>query len=234
MRRICDGAAALAAAGCMSMASHAAVVTLQWDANQETDIAGYRIYWGSVSRGTNTHPGQFLYEHRKEIPASKSGTTIRDVPLNQTNYITVTAFNIEGAESDYGFEIPYMARDADGDGMDDAWEVRCGLNTTLAGHAMKDEDGDGLSNYAEYIAGTDPKNRTSRLACSARMARTGCEVSWSGVAGRQYTLERSLDLKTLRPFRPIALLTAEQSGVMSYSDRAGLVGRFYMYRVRAQ
>ncbi len=234
MRRIRDGAAALAAAGCMSMASHAAVVTLQWDANKETDLAGYRIYWGAVSRGTNTHPEQFAYEYKKEIPASKSGTTIRDVPLNRTNYITVTAFNTEGAESGYGFEIPYVARDADGDGMDDTWEVRYGMITTHAGDAMRDDDGDGMSNYAEFIAGTDPKNRTSCVACSARMARTGCEVSWPGVAGRQYTLERSIDLKTLRPFRPIALLTADQGGVLSYTDRAGLVGRFYMYRIRVQ
>ncbi len=49
--------------------------------------------------------------------------------------------------------------DSDGDGMDDAWEERNGLDphdATGRNGAYGDEDGDGLNNMSEYRAGTEP------------------------------------------------------------------------------
>jgi hypothetical protein len=48
--------------------------------------------------------------------------------------------------------------DTDGDGMYDAWEVDHGLNM-LANDAGGDLDGDGTSNYAEFLTGRNPNNR---------------------------------------------------------------------------
>ena len=42
-------------------------------------------------------------------------------------------------------------RDADGDGIPDWWEDLYGVNTHSASDAYADPDGDGLSNYAEYL-----------------------------------------------------------------------------------
>jgi hypothetical protein len=41
-------------------------------------------------------------------------------------------------------------------GMPDHWELRYGLNSRLASDANLDLDGDGLSNWQEWINGTDP------------------------------------------------------------------------------
>ena len=47
-------------------------------------------------------------------------------------------------------------RDADGDGMTDAWELSNGLDPDDASDASADPDGDGLGNLAECLAGSDP------------------------------------------------------------------------------
>ena len=49
--------------------------------------------------------------------------------------------------------------DADGDGMDDIWEILHGLDPVNPADALQDPDGDGLLNIGEYRAGTDPRNR---------------------------------------------------------------------------
>lgn len=51
--------------------------------------------------------------------------------------------------------------DADGDLMPDAWELQYGLNAALSDGGA-DADGDGVSNYDEYVRGTHPKGTSAR------------------------------------------------------------------------
>ena len=50
--------------------------------------------------------------------------------------------------------------DSDGDGMHDSWEIAHGLNVN-APDGNADNDGDGSSNYAEYLVGADPSTNGS-------------------------------------------------------------------------
>ena len=54
--------------------------------------------------------------------------------------------------------ISFFAKDADidNDRMADRWEAEHGLDHNNSNDAMLDPDGDGLTNQAEYFAGTDP------------------------------------------------------------------------------
>jgi hypothetical protein len=52
-------------------------------------------------------------------------------------------------------------RDADGDGMDDSWELRYGLDPEDEDDARKDKDKDGLSNLEEFSYGTNPTEKDS-------------------------------------------------------------------------
>jgi len=86
--------------------------------------------------------------------------------------------------------------DTDKDGMPDWWEKHYGLSTTDARDAARDLDGDGQSDLAEYIAGTDPKDATDafRISLSRPGAVTGAPigVNVAGYVGRAYSLERAL------------------------------------------
>jgi hypothetical protein len=56
---------------------------------------------------------------------------------------------------------PEVVLDADGDGLNDEWERKFGLNPADPADADADLDGDAFTNREEYEAGTDPSDRNS-------------------------------------------------------------------------
>ena len=91
--------------------------------------------------------------------------------------------------------------DADCDGMADAWELYYLGNLNSDG--TTDTDGDGVSDRAEYIAGTNPTNNASAPRLSIALSGGQPAISFTalraegiGYTGltRYYTLETSADL----------------------------------------
>lgn len=72
-----------------------AAFTLEWDPNRETNLAGYRLYYGTASR---------TYETRIDVG---NVTTYRLTGLldGVTYYLAVTAYDQQGRESDYSNEV---------------------------------------------------------------------------------------------------------------------------------
>lgn len=84
--------------------------------------------------------------------------------------------------------------DTDADSLPDTWELANGLSATTP-DANVDSDGDGLSNYAEYLAGTDPRDAESALRLNALGQTSGVvELSFRAAAGRSYSLLHSTTL----------------------------------------
>lgn len=84
-----------------------------------------------------------------------------------------------------------LLADFDADGLADAWEVQYGLSTNEVATAEEDLDGDGMTNRAEYLAGTDPKNSDSRLRLDAvRLLSnpTQVELGFEALPNRSYRL----------------------------------------------
>jgi len=90
--------------------------------------------------------------------------------------------------------VPY---DADGDGIADAWERAYWGNLTTA-TAFSDFDGDGFSDFSEFLAGTDPTDATSLLIIENlvpfAVQGQGALITWRSVPNRFYRLDRSTNL----------------------------------------
>lgn len=77
-------------------------LTLSWDQNPETDIAGYRVHWGTTSG------------HYTETRDVGNFTTYKVTGLAQgtTYYFVVTAYNTIGLESLPSEEVSYTTSSA--------------------------------------------------------------------------------------------------------------------------
>lgn len=93
--------------------------------------------------------------------------------------------------------ISYALPDSDNDRMPDSWELDHGMIVGIDDSAL-DADGDGLSNYGEYVAGTDPQRSNSVFALEAPRPNGPTDLSlvWSSVAGKNYAIEYNTNLAT--------------------------------------
>lgn len=101
-----------------------------------------------------------------------------------------------------------LGQDSDGDGLPDVWEqwqlYQAGKNPDEDGnwalHLIDkdgDFDGDGNSNWLEYLAGTFAGDATERFALDIKeKTESGVRFAFFAITGKTYTIETSTDLKT--------------------------------------
>jgi hypothetical protein len=117
-----------------------------------------------------------------------------------------------------------------------AWLKQYGLPTDGSAD-FADSDEDGMNNWREWLAGTDPTNRLSVLkmqAPSLEASRVG--LQWEGEPDRTYFVARSTNLTLLPRFEIIATNIPGQLGLTSFFDtNVSRVGpHLYFYRVGVQ
>jgi len=106
-----------------------------------------------------------------------------------------------------------LGADTDLDGLPDVWEAwQLYQSGRQAGADGKwnlslidrngDFDGDGVSNYQEYLAGTFAGDATERFELKIR-GKTATEASFEffGITGKVYSIEESTDLRAWTPVR---------------------------------
>jgi hypothetical protein len=126
--------------------------------------------------------------------------------------------------------------DSDGDGIADSYEsLRPFLSVTNAVDAAADHDGDGMSNLAEYLAGTDPDDHSSYLSMGPLGVSVpdGVRVIWGSASNRLYSLERSTSL-IQQSFEPLADHIQATPPENVYEDSTATNPTPYFYRIRLE
>lgn len=98
----------------------------------------------------------------------------------------------------------------------------------------EDPDGDGFTNYREYVAGTDPMDPNSLFKfITVRVVSPGSVlIEWSSVTGKSYRIERSANPAT--GFAPIQQNVAATAPKNSYTDATAAGAGPYFYRLRVE
>ena len=135
-------ACALSLAPCA--VANAATVTIGWDQNLESDIAGYKIHYGTVIGN---------YQYDVDV-GNHTSCTISGLAEGTTYYFTATAYNTGNIESGFSEELAYTiptlpsppsSTDTDGDGILDNDE----LDIYGTDPDQADTDGDGINDGEE-------------------------------------------------------------------------------------
>jgi hypothetical protein len=152
--------------------------------------------------------------------------------------LTTWEADVEGMDYFYAGEAAYLADpDDDNDGMPDAWENENGMNPLDASDAGADADGDGMSNYAECRAGTNPHSQASVFRINIDVVRQrgracGAKLNWPAAPRRTYAILRAENVEG--PYRKIQGGIPAADEVNLYEDFAVQEGCSYYYRVEIE
>ena len=94
-----------------------------------------------------------------------------------------------------------------------------------------DPDQDGMTNMAEYLAGTDPNDPNSRfLITGVQPVADGIQITWLSTDFRSYSLQRSTNF--IGGFTDLVPALTATPPTNNYVDHTALGGGPYFYRVR--
>jgi len=102
---------------------------------------------------------------------------------------------------------------------------------------LVDSDGDGMNNWAEWIAGTNPTNAASVLMMHTPVpiqSPKGMNVTWQSVAGKTYYLQRSTNLCGAPGFTTLRTNLTGLAGSTGLIDVTATNGNAFFYRVGVQ
>ena len=129
--------------------------------------------------------------------------------------------------------VSVTPEDGDGNGLPDAWETH--YFGFVGVDPNGDADGDGMTNRAEYLAGTDPKSEASlfKFINIGTRPEGGILIQWSSAENRIYVLERSpVPLQGYVPIATITNLTGQSALEFIDSDAQAPAAGFYRIRLQ--
>jgi hypothetical protein len=115
-----------------------------------------------------------------------------------------------------------------------AWLQQYGLPTDGSAD-YTDPDGDGMNNWQEWIAGTDPTNAQSVLRIvQISTGTSGTTLTWQSSNSRTYFIQRSAGMGAPSSFQPLASNIVGQAGSTTFTDTNVVPNASVFYRVGVQ
>ena len=124
--------------------------------------------------------------------------------------------------------LPLLATglDRNQDGLDDVWHAFYGLGDVSA---SRDSDSDGLTDYQESVAGTDPGSSVSLFDLGTPQPSPSSQnISWTGFQGKRYAVEASSNLVT---WAEVATVAPVSNGMQMVQLPPGTGLRYLRVRV---
>jgi hypothetical protein len=182
----------------------------------------------------------------------QAGYQNRELPLVEqvelyntaTNFSTWIAFDLTTAQDIDGDGLPNVTElalgtdsenpDMDGDGMPDGFEYGQSLDP-LVNDASLDKDGDGQSNWHEFIAGTTANDAASvfQIVSLTPNPDQSLTITWNCVTGRKYTVYFRDSLTSPPDWEMVVpqSIEATHTGTTNYITGMSPSQRFYKVNV---
>jgi subtilisin family serine protease len=167
---------------------------------------------------TNAPPGRYI-------------VNFGDAPYYQT---PAPQTNMLASGSNIVFQGDYTFVDTNTNGISDAWEMAYFGSVATNRTQLTDTDGDGMTDYAEFIAGTNPTNAASKLVFLSVTVQSNrfVQMQWAAVPGRVYQVESSTNFAG---WTPLTDWLQASGSPMSYTATNFDFGRYaHMFRVQVR
>jgi hypothetical protein len=218
-----------------------------------SNLKGCIIYYNSAPSGAN-YSGNGSFSYSCITPLTQNSNITNDpVFVNlaagnfrfQTNSPCIDFFanppggtDLDGRPRVVNLKQDIGAYEFQGAGIGEfiGWLQQYGLPTDGSAD-YADTDGDGLNNWQEWIAGTNPTNVFSvlqLLSPSFTNNPPGVLLTWQSVTNVNYFLQRSSDIEAQPAFITIESNLVGQAVTTSYLDTNAAGPGPFFYRIRVQ
>ncbi len=159
----------------------------------------------------------FVYPSNNIASGAVTGATYRVVVTNRASTnLTISV----------PFYITTLA-DTEREGIPDSVENALGLDPNNATDAVLDQDSDGISNRAEYRAGTDPADPASYLRIEQSILPGAATLRFAAVSNRTYTIQFSDLLPTPSWSKLSDFVALPTNRIEVVADPSWTTNRFY-------
>lgn len=186
-------------------------IAVTWPDFLGENVEHYEIFVDGSTTPIKTTEMYLLVENANWAPGSQHQVTMsytlkdgRRSPASEASVVTT------------------WGTDSNADGLPDDWQrIYWGVQGNWS-MAFADPDEDGATNFQEFLAGTNPLDRTSVLETKLSSREQGIYLEWNTQPGSVYQVQVSTDLNVWADFGAVRFAPSSQDAIP-----AGAAGSYY-------